>query len=353
MGTNNIPVTIGMEKLLWLLRDGARHPVSQLQTGYKTVKSTSFSSAMDDLLKFGFVLQNHGANNSPGTLRLSPNAPQPLMRQIDEANSYTMDINPATQKPWGEEGLYPAIRKSLEQQWAYSELQFDQDKPHWVEDMHTNKAGRHKNPDITLIGFQNLANRRPTLEVVIFEVKPKDEVTTGWESQAIGESSDNAPIPNTRVTQAYLMFHVPAYRSPDPMMPQIITAAKQAGIGVIEIADPKKPNTWKRHNPAATQKPDPSVRDVFIGSMPNGSQILSVLNDKKVPADGVANQQAAEPDKEPQAEPAKEASPTVPGPDNTTIKSLGRHLRQPEGIKEPDHPILSAIGHVLVDKFGE
>lgn len=291
-------ITEGMERLYGMLPvDGSTIQVEELESHFGSGHG-GFQAAFNDLIANkpdSLAIFHASTGNGKGTLK----------RNLDLTSKEAKQLQDATAYP-DEAALYPVIMRSLEK-WAYDKLKFDHDKPLWVEDTHTSKRGKLKNPDITLIGYQNFPGHNPTLEIITLEVKPKDQIKPNYATAAHSQLSNNENIP--RATQAYLVFHVPAYRSPDPTMVQIVNSATalQPNVGVIEIRDPKNPDTWTIVSPAVKQKPNEIAMTDFIESMkvtPNGGtdgKIISAVLNKKVKSTTVGdNEDVSAPTIEPE-----------------------------------------------------
>jgi hypothetical protein len=157
--------------------------------------------------------------------------------------------------------LYPPIQHTLETSWA-KERQIE---PLAVEITASqgSKAtgGRWTRPDLVSAAvrtYRYLPGKY--MEVVTFEVKPKDaiNVTAVYEALAHLRSA----------THAYVMFHVP--NDPEESVKLTIDEAcsvgRRHGVGVIVMSDPADFDTWEEKEEAHRVEPDPQRLDEFIAA---------------------------------------------------------------------------------------
>lgn len=98
------------------------------------------------------------------------------------------------------------------------------------------------------------------MEVVTFEVKPKDaiNVTAVYEALAHLRSA----------THAYVMFHVPddPEESVKVTIDEACSVGRRHGVGVIVMSDPADFDTWEEKEEARRVEPDPQRLDEFIAA---------------------------------------------------------------------------------------
>lgn len=157
--------------------------------------------------------------------------------------------------------LYPPIQHTLETSWA-KERQIE---PLAVEITASqgSKAtgGRWTRPDLVSAAvrtYRYLPGKY--MEVVTFEVKPKDaiNVTAVYEALAHLRSA----------THAYVIFHVPndPEESVKLTIDETCSVGRRHGVGVIVMSDPADFDTWEEKEEAHRVEPDPQRLDEFIAA---------------------------------------------------------------------------------------
>lgn len=88
-------------------------------------------------------------------------------------------------------------------------LMFDKDELLFVEDTSSPNNAKFHNADITVVGYQNFADGDPQLRVIVFEVKPKDQIVVGHAGQAKAEmSNDKFFLAHTKVICCSMFPHI-------------------------------------------------------------------------------------------------------------------------------------------------
>jgi len=218
--------------------------------------------ARDSLLEEGTITRARGRGGAVRRVLLEGTAAE----AVNEATF----VGEATLAYVHEAGLYPPIQHTLETSWA-KERQIE---PLAVEITASqgSKAtgGRWTRPDLVSAAvrtYRYLPGKY--MEVVTFEVKPKDaiNVTAVYEALAHLRSA----------THAYVMFHVPNEQEESAKLTinEACRVGRRHGVGVIVIGDPADFDTWEEREEAHRVEPDPQRLDEFIAA-----QLSSAAHDR-------------------------------------------------------------------------
>jgi hypothetical protein len=210
--------------------------------------------ARDSLLEEGTIARAKGRGGAVRRVSLEEG---PAAEAADEATL----VGERTLAYVHEAELYPPIQHTLETSWA-KERQIE---PLAVEITASqgSKAtgGRWTRPDLVSAAvrtYRYLPGKY--MEVVTFEVKPKDtiNVTAVYEALAHLRSA----------THAYVMFHVPddQEESVKLTIDEACRVGRHHGVGVIVMGDPADFDTWEEREEARRVEPDPQRLDEFIAA---------------------------------------------------------------------------------------
>ena len=208
--------------------------------------------ARDSLLEAGVIVRARGRGGA--VRRAHPDEGTTLA-----ANTEAELIGEAALAYVHEADLYPDIQVTLETFWA-KERQID---PLAVEitGFQGSKAtgGRWTRPDLVSVAvrtYRYLPGKY--MEVVTFEVKPRDAITVTAVYEALAHLRS--------ATHAYVIFHVPDDETES--VRQTIDEARHVGrahgVGIITMGDPRAWDTWNELEEARRVEPDPERLDEFI-----------------------------------------------------------------------------------------
>ena len=162
-----------------------------------------------------------------------------------------------------EHSLYDSIFEVIRDTWV-REQNFDRSLVEVTATGGAKSTGSWSRPDITVVAKRSYRFvPRRELEVITFEVKHyatnKSNLVTGvYEALAHRISA----------TQSYLLVYLPGrvVKEMETTISEIVSAARELGIGLIVVDNPREFDSWDIRLDANVEEPDPTKLDEYIAN---------------------------------------------------------------------------------------
>jgi hypothetical protein len=210
------------------------------------------------LVSDGKIVPGRGQGGSV-RLTIAETEPEPL----DEPPTELGNERKATpNRKSVERPLYKPIKTTIETRWI-ERFGFDDVL---IEETHSQGSkltgGTFTRPDITAAGVRTYVFLPKRLEIITFEIKPKEAVGIMGVLEAVAHRE--------AAHRSYVMFAISraAFES-SAEAERIFELAQKYGIGLVLTEDPSQVETWEIVLDAIRHEPDPARLDRFLGDLPS------------------------------------------------------------------------------------
>lgn len=207
------------------------------------------------LVEEGRIVPGRGKG---GSVRLTTTEAEP---SLDDAAAEE-PVQTASRRRTLERPLYEPIRATIETTWI-KRFGFDDVR---VDETHSQGSkltgGTFTRPDLTVVGVRTYVFLPKRLEIITFEVKPRESVGVMGVLEAIAHRE--------AAHRSYVAYAISRNSFDTSAEAERITElAQKFGIGIVLIEDPNKVETWEILIDAIRHEPDPARLDRFLGDLPS------------------------------------------------------------------------------------
>lgn len=161
-----------------------------------------------------------------------------------------------------ERPLYQPIKLEIESKWI-ERFGFDAVR---VEETHSqgskNTGGTFTRPDVTAVGVKQYVYLPKRIEVITFEIKPRDQLGIMGVLEAIAHRE--------AAHRAYVVFAASRQQfDGSSEVDRAMELAQKYGVGIVLTEKPDQVDSWEVVLDAIRHEPDPARLDRFLGDLPS------------------------------------------------------------------------------------